>query len=412
MGQGYVGLPLAMRAVEVGHTVVGHDTDEIRVKRLASADSYVADVSSEVLAAALASGRYHPTTEPRDCAGFDVALVSVPTPMKDGNPDLSFVEAAASTLARYVRPGSTVVLESTTYPGTTEERFAPILEEGSGLTAGVDFHVGFSPERIDPGNGTWNLANTPKLVSGVNAPSLRVVREFYSGLVERTVPVSGTREAELAKLIENTFRHVNIALVNELSMFAAELGIDVMEAIDAASTKPFGYLRFTPGPGVGGQCLPIGPAYLSWRVKRALGYTFRFAELALDVNEHMPAYVARRVTLGLNRRGLAVRGSRVLLLGLAYKRNVGDARESPSLRVAELLLGLGAHVRAADPHVLEPVADPAVALVELTPEELSRADAVVLMTDHDAFDLAAIVQHARYLLDTRHRLQGDAVERL
>ena len=249
-------------------------------------------------------------------------------------------------------------------------------------------------------------------MSGVNAPSLRVVREFYSGLVERTVPVSGTREAELAKLIENTFRHVNIALVNELSMFAAELGIDVMEAIDAASTKPFGYLRFTPGPGVGGQCLPIGPAYLSWRVKRALGYTFRFAELALDVNEHMPASVARRVTLGLNRRGLAVRGSRVLLLGLAYKRNVGDARESPSLRVAELLLGLGAHVRAADPHVLEPVADPAVALVELTPEELSRADAVVLMTDHDAFDLAAIVQHARYLLDTRHRLQGDAVERL
>jgi UDP-N-acetyl-D-glucosamine dehydrogenase len=249
VGQGYVGLPLAMRAVDVGHTVVGYDTNDSRVKRLCAGESYVEDVSAATLAAALESGRYTASDEAKACAGFDVAVITVSTPLRDGNPDLSYIEASATTLARYLRPGVTVILESTTYPGTTEEIVGPILEAGSGLSVGVDFHLGYSPERIDPGNPTFTLVNTPKVVSGVDDASLAAVQSFYDSIVERTVPVSGTREAELTKLLENTFRHVNIALVNELAMFAADLGIDVWESIDAASTKPFGYMRFTPGPG-------------------------------------------------------------------------------------------------------------------------------------------------------------------
>lgn len=404
VGQGYVGLPLAMRAVEVGHDVVGYDTDASRVKRLAAGESYVEDVPDATLAAALATGRYHPTHEARGCAGFDVAVITVPTPLRDGAPDLAHIEAAARDLARFLRPGATVVLESTTYPGTTEELVAPILEEGSGLVAGRDFHLGYSPERIDPGNRTWNLVNTPKVVSGVDAASLARVQAFYDTLVERTVPVSGTREAELTKLLENTFRHVNIALVNELAMFAADLGIDVGEAIDAASTKPFGFMPFRPGPGVGGHCLPIDPSYLSWRVRRALGRSFRFVELANDINDHMPDYVVRRLVVALNRRRKPVNGSRVLLLGLAYKRNTGDARESPSMVVADRLLGLGAEVRAADPHVLAEQVDPRVSLVEARPEEAAAADAVVVLVDHDAFDLPAIAAAAAYVFDTRRCL--------
>ena len=234
VGQGYVGLPLAMRAVEVGHTVVGFDTNEARIKRLSAGESYVEDVAPETVAAALATGRYTATHEAKVCVGFDVAIITVPTPLREGNPDLSYIEASAVTLARYLRPGATVVLESTTYPGTTEELVGPILEEGSGLTVGIDFHLGYSPERIDPGNPTWNLVNTPKVVSGVDAASLAAVQAFYDSIVERTVPLAGTREAELTKLLENTFRHVNIALVNELAMFASDLGIDVWER----STRP------------------------------------------------------------------------------------------------------------------------------------------------------------------------------
>ena len=412
VGQGYVGLPLAMRAVEVGHHVVGYDTDDSRVKRLAAGESYVEDVLTSTLATALASGRYRPSSEPKACAGFDVAVITVPTPLREGNPDLSYVEAAARTLARYVRPGATVVLESTTYPGTTEELVGPILEEGSGLAAGTDFKLGYSPERIDPGNPTWNVVNTPKVVSGVDRASLDAVRAFYDTLVERTVAVSGTREAELVKLLENTFRHVNVALVNELAMFAADLGIDVWEAIDAASTKPFGFMRFTPGPGVGGHCLPIDPSYLSWRVRRSLGHSFRFVELANDINDHMPDYVARRLMTALNRERKALNGARILLLGLAYKRNTGDARESPATVLAQRLLSLGAEVRAADPHVVEEHVDRRVVRVEATPDELATADAVVLVTDHAAFDYDAIAAHARYVLDTRHRVAGPRVEYL
>jgi UDP-N-acetyl-D-glucosamine dehydrogenase len=412
VGQGYVGLPLAMRAVHSGFDVVGFDTDEARVKALAAGESYVEDVASTELASALASGRYRASSDPADCAGFDVAVVTVPTPLREGNPDLSYIEAASRLLAPHLRPGASVVLESTTYPGTTEELVAPLLEEGSGLVAGADFHLGYSPERIDPGNPSFGLANTPKVVSGIDAASLAAVRDFYDRIVETTVAVSGCKEAELTKLLENTFRHVNIALVNELAMFANDLGIDVWEAIDAASTKPFGYLRFTPGPGVGGHCLPIDPSYLSWRVRRSLGVSFRFVELANDVNDHMPDYVVRRVSVALNRRRLAVNGSRILLLGLAYKRNTSDARESPALVVADRLLALGAEVHVVDPLVAEGHVDARMARVELSAQELAGADAVVLLVDHDAFDLDLVVAHAGYLLDTRHRLSGPQVEHL
>lgn len=403
VGQGYVGLPLAMRAVEVGHDVVGFEADEGRVKRLSAAESYVEDVPNGQLAAALESGRYRPTTTENDLGGFDVAVITVPTPLKDGVPDLSHIETSARVLARYLRPGTTVVLESTTYPGTTEELLAPLLEQGSGLMAGEGFRLGYSPERIDPGNPTWGLVNTPKIVSGVDGGSLAAVQAFYDSIVDRTVAVSTPKEAELTKLLENTFRHVNIALVNELAMFANDLGIDVWEAIDAASTKPFGYLRFTPGPGVGGHCLPIDPSYLSWRVRRRLGHSFRFVELANDVNDHMPDYVVRRLMVALNRRKLALNGARILILGLAYKRNTSDARESPSHVVVERLLAMGAEVHVADPHVLDGPLDARVARVEASSGEVAAADAVVVLIDHDRFDYD-VVASASYVLDTRRRL--------
>ena len=404
VGQGYVGLPLAVRAVEAGYDVVGFDTDRSRVKRLCAGESYVQDVPSAQLVAALGTGRYRASTEPKACAGFDVAVITVPTPLREGNPDLSFIEESGRTLARYLRPGATVILESTSYPGTTEELLGPILEDGSGLTAGEDFHLGYSPERIDPGNPVWNVTNTPKVVSGIDGPSLSAVRDFYDVVVERTVPVSSPKEAELAKLLENTFRHVNIALVNELAVFASDLGIDIWEAIGAASTKPFGFMPFAPGPGVGGHCLPIDPSYLSWRVRRTLGQSFRFVELANDVNAHMPDYVVRRLVVALNRFRKSLNGSRVLLLGLAYKRNTGDARESPAHRVAELLLSLGSDVTAADPLVLSEQLDSRIRLVDLTEEEIDAADAVIVLVDHDAFDLDLVAARSRYVLDTRHRL--------
>ncbi|MHC0430237.1 nucleotide sugar dehydrogenase [Streptomyces sp. O3] len=407
MGQGYVGLPLAVRAAEADerYTVVGFDVDEQRVKRLAAGESFVEDVAPERLAAALASGRYLPTTEERRIGGFDVAVISVPTPLRDGVPDLRHIESAARLLGRFLRQGATVILESTTYPGTTEELVAPILEEYSGLTAGADFHLGYSPERIDPGNRVWTLETTPKVVSGVDEDSLAAVEAFYASVIDQVVPVASTKVAELTKLVENTFRHVNIALVNELAVYARELGIDVWEAVDAASSKPFGFMRFTPGPGVGGHCLPVDPVYLSWRVNRALGHRFRFVELANDVNDHMPAYVVQRLLTAFNERGRSLSGSRVLVLGLAYKPDTGDARESPAVRVVDGLLRLGAHVRAVDPHVVEsaPI-DGRVVRVDLDVDEVTEADAVVLLTDHSSYDYELIAEHARFVLDCRRRL--------
>ncbi|MHB1930781.1 MAG: nucleotide sugar dehydrogenase [Acidimicrobiales bacterium] len=411
MGQGYVGLPLAMRAVEVGHRVFGFEPDPRRLAMLGAGESYVEDVSSEDLSRALASGRYHAGAH-EGLDRFDVAVIAVPTPLRDRAPDLSAVEAASRALAPHLTPGAIVVLESTTYPGTTEEVVGPILEGGSGLRAGIEFHLGYSSERIDPGNRTWRLVNTPKLVSGVNEQSLAAIRGFYEEIVDAVVPVSHPGVAELAKLLENTFRHVNIALVNELAVFAHELGIDVWEAIDAASTKPFGFMRFEPGPGVGGHCLPVDPSYLSWRVRQDLGRDFRFVELANDINDHMPEHVVRRVTELLNRNCRAVNGSRILLLGLAYKRNSGDCRESPALAIAGRLVALGADVRAADPHVVESLALPGVTRVDPSPSEIGAADVVVVLTDHDAFDLEAVARDARLVFDTRHHVPGKAVEHL
>jgi UDP-N-acetyl-D-glucosamine dehydrogenase len=412
VGQGYVGLPVALRACEQGFDVVGFDTDDSRVKRLAAGESTVEDISDERLTAALTTGRYLATSDPEACAGFDSAIISVPTPLHEGAPDLSYIESAAATLGAHLAPGGCVVLESTTYPGTTEELLGTALEEASGLTAGTDFHLGYSPERIDPGNVDWPFEAIPKVISGVTPACLAAVDAIYSRLVETTVPVSSPKVAEMTKLLENTYRHVNIALINELAMFAHDLDIDIWDAVDAASTKPFGYLRFTPGPGVGGHCLPIDPSYLSWHVRRSLGHNFRFVELANDVNEHMPEYVVNRLMVALNERGLAVRERRILVLGLAFKRNTGDDRESPAQGVTRGLLDLGANVRAADPHVGEESVDARVTRVDCTPEEVAAADAVVLLVDHDAFDAEMIAEHSTFVLDTRRFLSGEQVEYL
>lgn len=412
VGQGYVGLPIAMRAIEVGHRVVGIDLDRERTEALQRGVSYVEDIPDEVLQSALSSGRYTAVADYEAAEGFDFALITVPTPLKDTLPDLSFIESAARSLAPRLRPGATVVLESTTYPGTTEELLTPILESGSGLKAGEDFFVGYSPERIDPGNTKWTFTETPKVVSGIDSRSLERVQSLYDTLVARTVPVSGTREAELTKLLENTFRHVNIALVNELAVFAQQLGVNVWEAIDAASTKPFGYMKFTPGPGVGGHCLPVDPSYLSWQVKRSLGQNFRFVELANDVNEHMPDYVVQRMLELLNRRRLVMNGAQVLVVGVAYKKNSSDSRESPALRVLELLGSYGAVIAAADPHVPDARWPENVERVDLTADSIEAADIVLLITDHDAFDYELIEQAARngkLVFDTKNRLSGEGV---
>lgn len=404
LGQGYVGLVVAMRASEAGFPVVGLETDESRVKRLAAGDSYIEDVPDNKLRAALERG-YVPTSDPVHLAGFDVAVVSVPTPLREGMPDLSYIESAAQMLAANLSRGSLVVLESTTYPGTTEEMVGPVLEAGSRLAVGVDFLLGYSPERIDPGNAEYGLHNTPKIVSGVDAPSREAVEAFFGTFVERTVATPGCGEAELAKIIENTFRHVNIALVNEIAMFAHDLGIDASAAIEAAATKPFGFMKFTPGPGVGGHCLPIDPTYLSWRVKRHLGENFRFIELANDINEHMPHYVVRRIQDLLNRERKAVNGSQVVVLGLAYKPNVGDWRESPSLPLVQELVRLGAHVTAVDPYVESVVLPPTVTLNPVADEAaLAGSDLAVIVTDHDSFDYDALLENAPLVLDTRNRL--------
>ncbi|WP_329168676.1 nucleotide sugar dehydrogenase [Streptomyces sp. NBC_01267] len=415
VGQGYVGLSLAVRAAESGYAVVGYDVDKERVTRLVAGDSYIEDFTSGRLRPLLTSGAYRASRDPADCESFDIAVITVPTPLRDGLPDLSYITESTRMVGGFLRRGATVVLESTTYPGTTEELVTPLLEAASGLVAGRDFHLGYSPERIDPGNTRWHLENTPKVVSGVDGASLRHVEAFYRAIVETTVPVSNCRTAELSKLLENTFRHVNIALVNELAVFAHELGIDVWEAIDAAATKPHGFLRFVPGPGVGGHCLPVDPSYLSWWAERAAGRTFRFVELANDVNSHMPDYVVRRLTDALARRGTAVDGARILLLGLSYKADTSDARKTPAARIAELLLARGADVSAADPHVAHSV-PPASGVLDRVRRvtagagELSAADAVVLLADHKAFDYDLIAARSSYVLDCRHRLGGANVD--
>jgi UDP-N-acetyl-D-mannosaminuronic acid dehydrogenase/UDP-N-acetyl-D-glucosamine dehydrogenase len=405
VGQGYVGLPVAMRAAELGFPTIGFEIDERRCASLRDGVSYVEDVAHEALQAALAAN-YRPTADLGDLVGFDVAVITVPTPLRDGAPDLSYVASAGEALTRVLRAGALIVLESTTYPGTTDEFLRPILER-SGLRAGVDFYLGYSPERIDPGNQTWTFVNTPKVVSGVDGGSLEAVSAFYGALVDRVVEVESAETAELVKILENTYRHVNIALVNEVAMFARDLGVDVWAAIDAAGSKPFGFTPFRPGPGVGGHCLPIDPSYLSWRVRQNLGQAFRFVELANDVNEHMPDYVTNRISSLLNSYRRAVNGTSVLLLGLTYKAGTSDWRESPSLAVASRLAALGAELRLCDPH-LPSVADLGLVapVVEFSADELQAADLVVVLVDHAEFDPATIAANARLVFDSKAILRS------
>ncbi|WP_210507997.1 nucleotide sugar dehydrogenase [Naasia sp. SYSU D00057] len=412
IGQGYVGLPVAMRAVEVGYDVVGIDLDQRRIASLGAGRSHVDDIPDAQLQEALSSGRYRITDDYDVANGFDIAVISVPTPLKETLPDLSFIESAAHSLAARLKPGATVILESTTYPGTTQELLVPILEEESGLTTGEDLFVGYSPERIDPGNPTWGLKETPKIISGTDPASLERVREFYDAIVDRTVPVSSPREAEMAKLLENTFRHVNIALVNELAVFANQLGVNVWESIDAAATKPFGFMKFTPGPGVGGHCLPVDPSYLSWQVRRKLGKSFRFVELANDVNDNMPTYVMQRVQRLLNESQRALGGAKILLLGLAYKKNTGDIRESPALHLVDLLNEHSAAVSAVDSHVEDHQWPATVTRVAPTEVRYDDYDLAILLTDHDDVDYGALQDASVPVFDARNKLVGANVERL
>lgn len=411
VGQGYVGLPVSMSCVDAGFDVVGVEISPSRLESLLGGRSYVEDIPSTQVAAGLESGRYVPTDDYEQARGFDVAVITVPTPLKETLPDLTFIEAAARQLGRVLDRGATVILESTTYPGTTEEIVIPLLEEGSGLVSGRDFSVGYSPERIDPGNKRWTFRNTPKVVSGLDERSLEAVSTFYGAIVDEVVPVGGLREAELTKLLENTFRHVNIALVNELAVFAHQLDVNIWESIRAASTKPFGFMPFWPGPGVGGHCLPVDPSYLSWQVRRQLGASFRFVELANDVNDYMPKYVLQRVAALLNDQSRAVRGARILVLGLAYKKNTSDARESPSYRLIELLKQDGAEVVVLDNHVEESSWPAGVARAHDL-SVLPEVDLAVLVTDHDDLDYERLQSADVAVLDTRNRLQGVRVEAL
>ena len=405
VGQGYVGLPLAMRAAAVGYRVVGFEVAVDRVASLRAGRSHVGDVSDNELARALARG-YLPTADENDLEAFEVAVISVPTPLADGLPDMSFIEAAATTVGRYLQRGACVILESTTYPGTTEELVGPILERESGLVRD-QFLLGYSPERIDPGNSSYSFENTPKVVSGDRPESLEVVDAFFSSLVKQTVPVANCAEAELVKLLENTFRHVNIALINELAKFARGLDVDIWRAIDAAATKPFGFMRFTPGPGVGGHCLPIDPSYLAWRVREHLGQNFRFVELANDINDHMPDYVQQRISALLAQHGRTLDGTSILLLGLAYKASTSDWRESPSVKVARLLTHAGAEITICDPHIeAERAGEFGPRLVKFSDHVLSSVDLVVVLVDHPEFVPEFIAQHASLVFDTKNHLSG------
>jgi UDP-N-acetyl-D-glucosamine dehydrogenase len=412
IGLGYVGMPLAKEAVAAGLRVVGLDIDPAKVDALNAGQSYIDDLTDADLDHMLASG-FRATLDESVLARSNTIVICVPTPLdEDHRPDLSAVEGATKTVARNLAKDTLVVLESTTWPGTTDEVARPLLET-SGLVAGEDFHLAFSPERIDPGNPKFGLRNTPKVVGGYTRPCRDRAAAFYAQFIEQVVPVSGTREAEMAKLLENTYRHVNIALVNEMAIFCDELGINLWEAIEAAATKPFGFQKFLPGPGVGGHCIPVDPSYLSYTVRK-LGYPFRFVELAQEINERMPSYVVARVQRLLNRDRKAVNGAKVVMLGVTYKEDIADERETPALPVARALLELGAELSYVDPHVKEWFADGTrVPREEDLGQAVAEADVTLLMQKHAAFDLAMIEDKARLVLDTRGVLtEGERVERL
>lgn len=410
IGLGYVGLPLALAAAKAGFHVLGFDVDPAKPACIANGASYFTHIPSAEVASAVAAGRLSATTDFERLAEPDALLICVPTPLtRHREPDLSFVESTARAIASRLRPGQLVVLESTTYPGTTEDVVRPILET-SGLASGRDFYLAFSPEREDPGNIQFGTAGIPKVVGGDGAAALELADALYAGFVVSTVPVSSPKAAEAVKLTENIFRSVNIALVNELKVVYAAMGIDVWEVIEAASTKPFGFMPFQPGPGLGGHCIPIDPFYLTWKA-REFGIATRFIELAGEINTLMPSYVVERLAEAVDRRvGKGLSRAAILVCGLAYKKNVNDTRESPALRLIDILEERGAHVAYHDPHV--PLIPPTRehprlagrASVALSPETLSGVDAVLIVTDHDAIDWAAIAAHAPLVVDTRNAM--------
>jgi UDP-N-acetyl-D-glucosamine dehydrogenase len=406
IGLGYVGLPLAVEFAEAGHAVVGLDVDDRKVNALKARESYIPDVSTEHIARLSEAGRLSASTDFSLLADADAIIIAVPTPLrKTKDPDVSYIVAAAEQIQKYLHKGQTIVLESTTYPGTTEELLLPMFEEG-GLKVGEDFHLAFSPERVDPGNKNYATRNITKIVGGVTPRCTKAAAELYKGAIENIHPVSSAKVAETAKLLENTFRAVNIGLVNELALMCHFLDVDVWEVIDAAATKPFGFMKHTPGPGIGGHCIPLDPFYLSWKARMA-GFDPKFIALAGEVNSRMPEHVTQLLSDGLNDDGKAVRGSSVLILGVAYKKNVGDMRESPAIEIIQSLRAKGARISYNDPYV------PVVSLddwtVESTPidaKALASYDAVLLITDHADYNWDEILPSCGLFIDTRNVTRG------
>ncbi|MDF1503142.1 nucleotide sugar dehydrogenase [Roseisolibacter sp. H3M3-2] len=404
VGLGYVGLPLAMEFAKAGFQVIGYDVSQRVVDLLNRGESHIQDVPAAEVAAQVQAGRFVASADEPRLRECDAISIAVPTPLsKTRDPDMAFVLAVADAIRRQARPGMVVVLESTTYPGTTRELLQPRLEE-AGLTVGEDVFVAFSPERVDPGNEKWHTKNTPKVLGGITPACVEVAAKLYEACIDTVVPVSSPEAAELVKLLENTFRAVNIGLVNEIAIICDKLGVDVWEVIDAAATKPFGFMKFTPGPGIGGHCIPLDPHYLAWKM-RTLNYKTRFIDLASEINSSMPDFVVEKVAHALNDRRKAVNGSRVLVLGIAYKRDIDDMRESPALDVMRLLEQRGAEVTYHDPHVASYREDGhSRSGVPLTVEALEAADAVVVVTDHRAIDWQMVVDHADVVIDTRNAL--------
>jgi len=406
VGLGYVGLPLAVEFARGGLRVVGIEVDPRKVEMLNRGESYVPDVPSAAVADLVRRGLLAATTDYAELRRADAVSICVPTPLrKTRDPDMSYVVSAADRVTEFCHPGFLIVLESTTYPGTTEEIFEPKLRE-RGFTLGQDVFLAFSPERIDPGNAKFGVRNTPKVVGGATAACTEVAVALYRLAVDTVVPVSSPRAAEMVKLLENTFRAINIGLANEMALMCDKLGVDVWEVIEAAATKPYGFMKFTPGPGIGGHCIPVDPLYLSWKLK-SLNYTARFIELADAINSHMPEHVVTLVADALNEEGKALRGARVLILGAAYKPDIDDLRESPALDVMVELLERRAEVRYHDPYVPEVRLDGAVLRSEaLTAAALQAADCVLVITHHSVFDWGMVRKHARLIVDTRNALKG------
>jgi UDP-N-acetyl-D-glucosamine dehydrogenase len=405
IGIGYVGLPLAVTFAEAGLTVVGIDPDKRKVDAVNRGESYILDITNEQLAPLVKKGLISATTDFSVVKDVQAVSICVPTPLrKTGDPDLSFIVTATESIAPYLHAGMVVVLESSTYPGTTRELVLPKLSDTSQLTVGKDFFLAFSPERVDPGRKDFTTYNTPKVIGGITPACSEVANAFYSVALEKVVPVTSAEVAEMAKLLENTFRMINIGLVNEMALMCDRLGVDVWEVIDAAATKPFGFMKFTPGPGLGGHCIPIDPLYLSWKL-RSLNYTARFIELASEINTQMPRFVVGKVQDALNNLKEPVKGSRILILGVAYKPDIDDVRESPALDVIHLLQEKGADVVYHDPYVPSIAHDEwSLKCVSDLMAEVKKADAIVIITNHKSYDYSAILAAANLIIDTRNAL--------